>query len=156
MTYRPPLLQRWKYPFLLCLSVAGVWLGVSLLLHSHHRRLSFEFYLIGGSVIAFVSLVRRSWKIWTTSVTIDDAGLRWSKGSESHALRWDEISELGYSYTGGRRRLLIGPVRSLSKMLHPLPLLPPALYEQVKGRLGGLPPDVERDYFMRASSALLP
>src|SRR5205823_2027886 len=117
MTYRPPLLQRWKYPFLLSFSAAGIWLGVFLLLHSRSRRASFEFYLIGASVFAFVTLVRQSWRIWTTSVTIDDAGLRWSKGSESHALRWEEISELGYSYTGGRRRLLIGPVRSLSKML---------------------------------------
>jgi len=151
MTFRPPLLKRWKYPFLLCLCAAGVWLGIFLLLHLHSRRSHSEIYLIGTCAVAFITLIPKSWRIWTTSITVDDGGLRWSRGSTSEALRWDEISELGYSYTRGRRRLLIGPVRSLSKMLHPLPMLPRELYAQIKTRIGGLPPDIERDYYSRQS-----
>jgi len=152
MTFRPPAHKRWKYPFLLCFAAAGIWFGVFLMLHPLSRRSTLEFYVLGLSVLAFGALVRKSWLIWTTSVTVDDVGLRWSRGSESGALRWDEIAGLGFSYSEGRRRLLIGPVRALSKMLHPLPMLPRGLYAQIKPRIGGLPPDVEQDYYSRQSS----
>ncbi|MBV8879806.1 MAG: hypothetical protein JO332_07580 [Planctomycetaceae bacterium] len=150
MTYRPPLGQRWKYPFLLCLAVAAIWVAAWLLLHPRGRRPGLEFYLLGGSLVAFGTLIRESWRTWTTRVDIDDAGLRWAKGFESGSMRWEEISELGHSYGRGRRTLLVGPVRARSWMLHPLPLLPPRLYEEIKRRIGGLPPDVERDFLQRA------
>jgi hypothetical protein len=149
MTYRPPLLKRWRDPFLLCLAAAGVWLGVVSMMFSSSRKADLELWLILISGAGFVSFARRSWLVWTTRVTVDDAGVRWSRGSASGALRWNEIVELGFSYTEGRRRLQIGPVRTLSKMLHPLPMMPRALYEQLKSRLGGLPPEVERDYYSR-------
>jgi len=152
MTYRPPLLKRWRYPFLLCLAFGGVWLGILLLLVPRGKMSGFALTLMGVAIVAIVDLVRRSWLVWTTSVSVDDTGLRWSRGSAGGALRWDEISELGFSYTEDRRRLQIGPVRALSKMLHPLPLLPRGLYEQLKSRLGPLPPDIEADYYSRQSS----
>jgi hypothetical protein len=153
MTFRPPLHKRWKYPFLLCLPAAGVWAGLFLMFHRLDRHSTISLYLIGFSLVAFFALVRKSWMVWTTSVSLDDVGLRWSRGSAGGAMRWEEISELGFSYTPGRTRLQIGPVRALSKMLHPLPLLPRGLYEQLKSRIGGLPPDVEQDYYRRTGGS---
>lgn len=152
MTYRPPLHKRWRFPFLLCLAVAGLWLGLILLLYTRSKQggLAISIMMISG--VAIGDLIRRSWLVWTTSVSVDETGLRWSRGSESHALRWDEISELGYTYTKRPRRLKIGPVRALSKMLHPLPMLPRALYDELKTRLGALPANIEADYYARQSS----
>ncbi len=152
MTYRPPARKRWRFPFLLCLPAVGIWLGIVTLhyLGAKETRLGLSILVLSG--IAFVDLVRRSWLVWTTMVSVDDTGLRWSRGSMRQALRWNEISELGFSYTTGRRRLQIGPVRARSNMLHPLPMLPRPLYEELKSRLGGLPPAIEQDYYSRQSS----
>lgn len=151
MIYRPPLLKRWRYPFQLCLAFAILWVG-TLLLFSIRKTGETGIIFLVATGIWILDLIRRSWLVWTTSVSVDDAGLRWARGSAGGALRWDEISELGFSYTEARRRLLIGPVRSVSKMLHPLPLLPRGLYEELKKPLGGLPPSIEQDYYSRQSS----
>jgi len=118
--------------------------------HPTHRssRYSPELYLIVGSVAGFLSLTRESWRIWTTRVTVDETGLRWTKGFVNEALRWDEISELGYRHEGRRgTRLIVGPVRARSKFLHPLPILPRELYDVLKVRIGGLPPKIEEELY---------
>jgi hypothetical protein len=121
---------------------------VVLLLHTSSRRADAEFVLILASAASFLGLVQKSWRIWTTRVTVDEIGLSWTKGFAADALRWEEISEFGYRYEGKRgTRLVVGPVRGKTKFLHPLPILPRELYELLKARIGGLPPEVERDLY---------
>src|SRR5436190_12452131 len=92
MPYRIPLSHRWKYPPLLCLCVVGFWLA--WFLYPFHGTLSF--YPIGISAAGAIYLLRESWLDWTTQVTVDDVGIRWTRGSVEAARRWEEISELGY------------------------------------------------------------
>jgi len=141
MTYRIPPSRRWKYPPLLCLCVAGFWLAWFL----HHFAGTLFFYPIGISAVGAIYLIRESWLDWTTQVTVDDVGIRWTRGSVQGALRWEEISELGYRYEqrAGRGTLVVGVVRARTRILHPLPIMPSELYEELKRRIGGLPPQVE-------------
>jgi hypothetical protein len=144
MTYRIPLSRRLKYPPLLCLCVVGFWLAW-FLFHFHGTLF---FYPIGISAAGAIYLIRESWLDWTTQVTVDDVGVRWTRGSIDVALRWEEISGLGcrYEQRAGRGTLVVGVVRGRTRILHPLPIMPSELYEELKRRIGGLPPDVERRF----------
>jgi len=141
MTYRISLSRRWKYPPLLCLCVLGF--GLAWFLYRFHGTLFF--YPIGISAAGAIYLIRESWLDWTTQVTVDDVGIRWTRGSLKAALRWEEISELGYRYEqrAGRGTMVVGVVRGRTHILHPLPIVPYELYEELKRRIGGLPPEVE-------------
>ena len=76
------------------------------------------------------------------------SGIRWTRGSAKAAFRWEEISELGYRYEqrAGRGTLVVGVVRGRTRILHPLPIMPSELYEELKRRIGGLPPEVEKRF----------
>jgi len=144
MTYRIPLPRRLKYPPLLCLCVVGFWLAWFL----YHFHGTLFFYPIGISAAGAIYLIRESWLDWTTQVTVDDVGIRWTRGSVEAALRWEEISELGHRYESraGRGTLVVGVVRGRTRILHPLPIMPSELYEELKRRIGGLPPEVEKRF----------
>lgn len=141
MTYRISLSRRWKYPPLLCLCVLGF--GLAWFLYRFHGTLFF--YPIGISAAGAIYLLRESWLDWTTQVTVDDVGIRWTRGSLKAALRWEEISQLGYRYEqrAGRGMMVVGVVRGRTHILHPLPIVPHDLYEELKRRIGGLHPEVE-------------
>jgi hypothetical protein len=147
MTYRVPPSRRWKYPPLLCLCVAGFWLAWFL----YHLHGTLFFYPVGISAAGAIYLVRESWLDWTTQVTVDEVGIRWTRGSVEEALRWEEISGLGYRYEtrAGRGTLVVGVVRGRTRILHPLPIVPPELYDELKRRVGGLPPGVESRFLAR-------
>lgn len=141
MTYRISLSRRWKYPPLLCFCVLGF--GLAWFLYRFQGTLFF--YPIGISAAGAIYLIRESWLDWTTQVTVDDVGIRWTRGSLKAALRWEEISELGYRYEQRARRgmMVVAVVRGRTRILHPLPIVPCELYEELKRRIGGLPPEVE-------------
>jgi len=145
MTFRPPALVRWKYPFLLCLCFLGFWLAVERVRDSSRHRSRFFFSLIVISAVGFVRVTQRSLVVWSTRVSVDDDGLRWREGLAAGALRWNEISGLGYVYQEPERRLLVGPVRASTRALEPMPILPRDLYLELRARLGPLPEQVERD-----------
>jgi len=144
MTYRIPLSRRWKYPPLLCLCAIGFWLAW-VLFHYHG---SLFFYPIAISASGAIYVIRESWLDWTTQVTVDDVGIRWTRGSVVDALRWEDISALGHRYESraGQGTLVVGVVHSRTRILHPLPIMPPELYDELKRRIGGLPPEVERRF----------
>src|ERR1043166_2898908 len=114
MTFRIPPSRRWKYPPLLCFCVLGCWLAWFLYPHSG----PLFFYPIAISAAGAVYLVRESWLDWTTQVTVDDVGIRWTRGSVKGALRWEEISELGHRYEqrAGRGTLVVGVVRARTRI----------------------------------------
>jgi hypothetical protein len=147
MTYRLPSSRRWKYPPLLCLCAAGF--GLAWFLYRSSGTLFF--YPIGLSIAGAIYLIRESWLDWTTQVTVDDVGIRWTRGSVNVAMRWEEISGLGHRYEqrAGRGTLVVGVVRGRTRILHPLPIVPPELYDELKNRLGGLPPTVESRFLAR-------
>jgi hypothetical protein len=126
---------------MLCLCVVGFWLAWFL----YHFHGTLFFYPIGISAAGAIYLIRESCLDWTTQVTVDDVGIRWTRGSVDAALRWEEISELGYRYEqrAGRGTLVVGVVRGRTRILHPLPIMPSELYEDLKRPIGGLPPVVE-------------
>ena len=63
-------------------------------------------------------------------------------------LHREEISELGYRYEqhAGRGTLMVGVVRGRTRILHPLPIMPSELCDDLKRRIGGLTPEVERRF----------
>lgn len=147
MTYRVPPSRRWKWPLLLCLCVAGF--GLTWYLYVSTGTL--YFLPIGISASGAIYVIRESWLDWTTEVTVDDVGIRWTRGSVKYALRWEEISGLGHRYESraGVGTLVVGPIRARSRTLLPLPIVPPELYEELKARVGGLPPGVESRFLAR-------
>jgi len=147
MTYRPPALVRWKYPFLLCLCFLGFWAAVEYARDTSRGRGRIFFGLIVISSVGFVRITQRSIVVWSTQVTVDDDGLRWREGLATGELRWNEISGLGHSTAFGwdRHRLVVGPVRASTRELQPLPILPRDLYLELRARLGPLPEEIERD-----------
>jgi hypothetical protein len=143
MTYRIPASRRWKYPPLLCLCVAGFGLAWFL----HEKTGTLFFYPIGISIVFAIYLIRESWLDWTTQVTVDDVGIRWTRGSVDVKLRWEEISGLGHRYERGR--VVVGVIRGRTRILHPLPIMPRELYDELKQNVGGLPQGLESRFFAR-------
>jgi hypothetical protein len=41
---------------------------------------------------------------------------------------------------------VVGVVRGRTRILHPLPILPSELYEELQRSIGGLPPEVEKRF----------
>lgn len=147
MTFRPPALVRWKYPFLLCLCFLAFWAAVQYARDTSVHRSRYFFALIVVSSVGFVRITQRSIVVWSTQVTVDDDGIRWREGLAAVDLRWNEISGMGYTFEreGRERRVVVGPVRASTRELQPLPILPRGLYLELRTRLGPLPEEVERD-----------
>jgi hypothetical protein len=147
MRFRPPLKQKWFYPFILCGFVAlaygvitfasqspkqgrrdpGDWIGVFQLL---------LFVGVGSWVCIMVS-----WTVWTDRVDVDDQGIRWKDGTSEGFLKWEEISSL--SLEG----ISVGLVERGSAKSRRLPFVTRKLYAHLAARLKPLTPAEEEILF---------
>ncbi len=145
-TFRHSMGARLAAPFVLC-----VFLVVALIALTGHRGPGF---LLGWGIVAAgvgaTWILRMGGVLWGAFVTVDDRGVSWKEGSGAGRLAWEEIGALGSS--ANRSRLDVGLLEKNSARLHVLPLMTRELYEILKSRVGGLPPQEEGELYNRWSA----
>src|SRR5258708_15443940 len=96
-TFRPPNSTRWLYPGWIFMCCVLAWGSFKFPPDSRGKDRSLDRGMLAlEAVIVAIVLVFVSVKVWTTSVILDDIGIRWALSNESGELRWDQVSGLGY------------------------------------------------------------
>jgi hypothetical protein len=131
MRFRPPLKNKWFYPFLLCGCVVAAYLvldyGHGIYRHVDHLGgLAMVLVLIA---LTFWVCAGRSWGVWTSRVDVDDIGVRWKEGTLEQSLKWDEIARLAQDGTA------LALVERASAVNRRLPFVSRPLYAALTARL---------------------
>jgi len=148
MRFRPPLRNKWFYPFVLCgLLLFGYCTVTTIpIAQCLFGRSDSDMLLDIAWVILFVAFacwvcVMVSWTIWTSQIDVDDRGVRWRSGKEEGSMSWEEIGSLVLDGT------TIGLVEKASAKIRPLPFVSRPLYKELSRRLNPLKPGEEEILF---------
>jgi len=135
--------EQWL-PVLCALAcIVAIWVGLahpSRRIGGKWRDLAFSLVVAIGAL----SCVRLAWIRLTTSVALDDEGIRSTEGTTAFFLSWDQIE--GLHLRPGVKAVEWSLVEKGTGLRHALPFMPRELFLSLKERVKSVPPDVQEHH----------
>ena len=147
MKFHPVWQDRVVFLIVLGVTLGLVGFSTYMVMHGATARVGSWRQTLGVTGLLFAGAVYFNWFAYNRTARLHDLGIEWKDWTETISLRWDQIQGIGFKKYPKVVKVCLVLKPDMTQKFLPFFSLP--LYEALKGRIGRLPAEIEKDLGIR-------